>query len=235
MTTFTLQDLTPEQQVAVNNHEEMHKMFNEIGSVFVGEGKTANYGTTPLPNPPLPNPPQPTVTKEEWMEYGMNNPISTSAIDYATQHEAIKALEQYAPEPQPTLTDIINTICTQLQLLATVISSSATKPVEDNSSSNQSLQETVELVLKQSDWVKDMVVGAVDRLDIDDIVNDSVKDCVESEVETYFSHSFDPSDHFDFNDAVNDAVSEQIDDAVGDKIEEALDEYMRNATITISK
>jgi hypothetical protein len=150
---------------------------------------------------------------------------------------------QHAPEPQPTLcestqtptlTDIVNNICTQLQLLSTVIGEQArnTTPPEGN----QSLQECVSLTLQQADWFKEMVRGIVDdTYDFADYAKDAVQDVVESEVESYFENSFDPSNHFDFDDAVHDAVGDRIDDVVSDKIDDAVDSYLSNATITISK
>ena len=212
MTTFTMQDLTPEQQVAVNKHEEMHKMFQDMGKDLT---------------------PQPTVTKEEWVEYGMSHPISTGAIDYATQH---------APEPQatpigtdvPNLWVVINNLGAQLQLLATVIKEKQGNSlnVEDQS---KSLQECVSLTLQQADWFKDLVRRELIGGGIEDLAKDAVQDVVESEVESYFENNFDPSYHFDFDDAVHDAVGDRIDDVVSDKIDDALDSYMSNATITITK
>jgi hypothetical protein len=164
------------------------------------------------------------ATTEEWMEHGMNNPISTSALEYAKQHDTPHAT-QHAPEPQPALCEstqtdlptIIRTISDQLLALATVISQSKAQP-EDN----QSLQECIATTLQQADWFKELVA-------------EQVEERVESEVESYFSHSFDPTDHYDFGDAVSDCVSDQIDDVVSDKIDEAVDAYLSNATISISK
>jgi hypothetical protein len=136
-----------------------------------------------------------------------------------------------APTPQPTLTDIINNICTQLQLLTSVISS-----FEEKSSSTQSLQECVSLTLQQADWFKEMVRGIVDdTYDFADYAKDAVQDVVENEVESYFENSFDPTYHFDFDDAVSDAVDDRIDGIVSDKIDDAVESYMSGATITISK
>jgi hypothetical protein len=145
-----------------------------------------------------------------------------------------------APEPQPSaevlhnpdLPTIINNICTQLQLLATVISQTKGNPQTES----QSLQECVALTLQQADWFKEMVRGIVDdTYDFADYAKDAVEDVVESHVDTYFSNQFDPTDHFDFGDAVQDAVSDQIDGVVSDKMDDALEEYMSGATITISK
>ena len=212
MTTFTIQDLTPAQQELLTKHEALHALnMNRINN---------------LPNTPEEDEAmkelfekmgqdltQPTVTKEKWMEYGMNNPISASAIDYATQHAT-------TPQPSaellhnPDLSTIINTICTQLQLLATVISQSKAQPDTTPPEGDQpSLQETVELVFKQSDWFKDMV-------------KDEVEKRVESEVEMYFERRFSPEDHFDFNDAVSNEVADRLDDVVRDRIDEAVEEQL---------
>ena len=227
MTTFTLQDLTPEQQVAVNKHEEMHKMFQQMGGDLTG-GKT-NVFDAPTT--------QPTVTKEEWMEYGMNNPISQSAIDYATQH---------APEPQatpigtdvPNIEGVINTICTQLQLLATVIKGERAQGNSQAEDQSKSLQECLTLTLQQADWFKDLIRHELVALDIAEIAKDAVEGIVENEVESYFDNRFDPSDHFDMDSAVYDAVSDQIDDVVRDRVmdslEEVVAEKLSEASISIS-
>lgn len=132
---------------------------------------------------------------------------------------------------QPTLADIINNICAQLQLLTSVINS-----FEEKSSSTQSLQECVSLTLQQADWFKEMVRGIVDdTYDFADYAKDAVQDVVEGEVESYFENSFDPTYHFDFDDAVSDAVDDRIDGIVSDKIDDAVESYMSGATITISK
>jgi hypothetical protein len=180
------------------------------------------------------------VTKEKWMEYGMNNPISASVTNEETLINMGKALANHelahqqaqqnllnAVPPQPTsetgtnvpdLASIINNICSQLQLLSTVISQTKAQP----DAGENSLQECVATTLQQADWFKDMV-------------KDEVESRVESEVEMYFERRFDPTDHFDFHDAVSDCVSDQIHDAVSDKIDGAVEEYMSNATITIQR
>jgi hypothetical protein len=167
------------------------------------------------------------ITKEKWMEYGMSHPISQSAIQY-TQGGTLGA-----PEPQATqtLADIINNICTQLQLLTSVISQSKAQP----EAGENSLQECVSLTLQQADWFKDLVRHELIGAGIEDLAKDAVQEVVESEVESYFENNFDPSYHFDFDDAVHDAVGDRIDDVVSDKIDDAVDSYMSNATITITK
>ena len=146
--------------------------------------------------------------------------------------------KQHAPVPQPTcgqvvhnIGDIINTICTQLQLLTTIINQPKAQPegaqVEEKSSSNASLQETVELVLQQSDWFKTMVRETiVDEVSLEDVVKDIVKDEVESAVDSYFRNEFDPTYHFDFGDAVSSEVSDQLDDVVRDRLDEVVQEQL---------
>jgi len=125
--------------------------------------------------------------------------------------------------PNPDLATIINTICTQLQLLATVIKQqpSTTPPEGDQ----PSLQETIELTLQQAGWFKDMVAQHVEEK-------------VESEVEMYFERRFDPTDHFDFGDAISSEVHDRIDDAVrdqlDDKLEEVVAEKLESASVSIS-
>jgi hypothetical protein len=171
------------------------------------------------------------ITKEKWMEHGMNNPISASAIEY-TYGGTLGA-----PEPQPSaenlhnIGDIINTICTQLQLLTTVLSQSQA----ETKAGENSLQECVSTTLQQADWFKDLIRVELVALDLEKIAESAVESIVENEVESYFENRFDPSDHFDFGDAVSDCVSDQIDDVVSDKIDDAVDAYLSNATISISK
>jgi hypothetical protein len=219
-----MQDLTPEQQQAVTKHEEMHKMFQQMGGDLTG-GKTALFDDTSAPEVPR-------ETKEVMQAIVANMAIpNPDAIQYT--HGGTLG----APEPQPTpdIDSIINTICAQLQLLATVISQSKAQPVEEKSSSNASLQECVSLTLQQADWFKDLIRHELIGAGIEDLAKEAVEDVVESEVESYFENNFDPSYHFDFDDAVHDAVGDRIDDVVSDKIDDALDSYMSNATITITK
>lgn len=146
---------------------------------------------------------------------------------------------RHVTEPQPTLgTDvpsqldpqkIIDEMVSQFSiklnlLLTTLITSSAPKPTEPEG--NQSLQDCVALTLQQADWFKSMVGTYVDEYDFESHVHDAVKDCVESEIEHYFSHRFDPSEHFDFDDAVSNEVHDRIDDAVRDHIDDAVQEQL---------
>jgi hypothetical protein len=215
MTTFTLQDLTPAQQEAVKQHEAMHAAHQVLNTRSIN-----NLPTTPEEDEAMQ-----ALTEKQFVEYGMNNPISASAIEYATQH---------APEPQPSqvspeavIDEMLYTIKQSLLLLTTVINQSKAQP--EVGTNVPSLQETIELTLQQADWFKDMV-------------KDEVENRVESEVEMYFERRFDPTDHFDFgdaisnevNDRIDDVVRDQLDDVVADKLDEVVTEKLENASVSIS-
>jgi len=120
-----------------------------------------------------------------------NLPNISGVNDEMPMGEILPNRPQHAVPPQPTLDQIINTICTQLQLLATVIKQQPnTTPPEGNP---PSLQETLSLTLQQADWFRDLVEEVIEeRLD-----------------------------EYDFDDAVKGAVNNVIDDAVSDKLDNA--------------
>jgi len=165
-----------------------------------------------------------------------------------TAEEAIKAVEQaqHAEPPQPTqmgevlpkpdLQQILKTIGEQFALLSTVITqhqgnSPNTTPPEGNP---PSLQETIELVLQQSDWFKGMVHETVADMDF----GDELETQAERYCENYFSYSFDPRDHFDIDEAVADRVDDKLEDIVAEKVAESLEEVvaekLSEANISIS-
>ena len=180
MTTFTLQDLTPEQQ---------EKPVDALSEMFTQMGK--------------------------------------DLASHELAHQQAQQARLDAPELQPTTgTDvptIINTICTQLQLLATVISQSKAQP---ESNPNITLQETLSLTLQQADWFRTMVRHELVALDIEDLAKEAVESVVEDEVESYFEHRFDCTDHFDFDDAVSNEVHDRLDDVVRDRVMDSLEEVV---------
>jgi hypothetical protein len=203
-----MQDLTPEQQVAVNNHEEMHKMFQDMGGDLMG-GKTNTFSVT-----------------DEACALGQ-------IIADNTRLEA-QAGTLDAPEPQDSEIDPIKLIdemmsqfSIKLKLLTTIISQSKAQPEKGtNVPPDTSLQECLALTLQQADWFKDIIRHELVALDIAEIAKDAVEDVVENEVESYFDNRFDPSDHFDFGDAVTDEVANQIDDVVRDRVMDSLEEVV---------
>lgn len=202
MTTFTMQDLTPEQQVVINKHEEAHAMIsNTINNLpvtkeeeeamdalsrlgagvpfgFVGEGKTAVFDA------PQVNAPDTTPT-------------------------------------QPTLETIIGNICAQLQLLTSVIKEGQEK---GNSHGEKSLQECVSTTLQQAEWFKEMVESKAETV-IEDM--DHTYE-IESAVDTFFSNSFSFDDYVDITAEVESRVTEIVEDQLSD----LLDEKLRNVRIT---
>jgi len=227
MTTFTMQDL----QNAVPTTHQQDEEFKQMENIGLKELLLDHLNTPEVPR----------ETKEV-----LQSLVENRAIPEPTTQDILNNIRlpnpdaiQYthggtlgAPEPQPTLTDIINNICTQLQLLTSVITSSQA----ETKAGENSLQETVGLVLQQADWFKEMVRGIIDdTYDFADYAENAVEHVVEKEVEHYFDSSFNPEDHFDFGDAVSDAVDDRLDDVVSDKIDDAVDAYLTNATISISK
>jgi hypothetical protein len=208
MTTFTLQDLTPEQQVALTKHEEMHKMFQQMGGDLTG-GKTALFDDINAPEVPR-------ETKEV-----MQAIVANMAVPHA-------------PEPQPSeidpmalIEEMMSQFSIKLKLLATVISQSKAQPEKGtNVPPDTSLQECLSLTLQQADWFKDLIRHELVALDIAEIAKDAVEDIVENEVESYFDHRFSPEDHFDFGDAVENAVDDRLDDVVRDRVMDSLEEVV---------
>jgi uncharacterized membrane protein YheB (UPF0754 family) len=110
-------------------------------------------------------------------------------------------------QPEVSIEGIINTICSQLQLLTSVISQSRGNSLAEQ----QSLQDCVTTVLQQGSWFTEKVNKAVDDADIEDIVRDAVHEEVTSIVESYFSYEFQLSEHVDINDMVREQVQEKLE------------------------
>jgi hypothetical protein len=151
---------------------------------------------------------------------------------------------QHAPVPQPTLCESTQTsqvnpeaviehmvaqFSTNLRLLLTTIITQPKAQPETTPPEGANLQDCVEQVLQQAVWFAKMV-------------EEQVESRVEFEVESYFERQFDPTDHFDFGDAISnevhdridDAVRDHIDEAVADKIEEVVAEKLESASVSIS-
>jgi hypothetical protein len=219
MTTFTLQDLTPAQQEAVKQHEAMLSAYSILNTRSIN-----NLPTTTEEDEAMQ-----ALSEKQFVEYGMNNPISASAIEYATQHATTPQPSGENPHnsqvsPEAVIDEMLFTIKQSLLLLATVINQSKAQP---EGAQGNSLQECVSLTLQQADWFRNMVRETiVDEVSLEDVVKDIVKDEIESEVESYFSNQFDPTYHFDFGDAVSSEVSDQLDDVVRDRLDEVVQEQL---------
>jgi hypothetical protein len=199
MTTFTLQDLTPVQQEAVKQHEAMHAAHQVLNTRSIN-----NLPTTPEEDEAM---------KELFEKMGQD------LANHELAHQQAQQARLDAVPPQPTtqvspeavIDEMLYTIKQSLLLLATLINQPQPQP--EAGTNVPSLQETIELTLQQADWFKDMV-------------KDEVESRVESEVEMYFERRFDPTDHFDFGDAVSNEVDDRLDDVVRDRIDEAVEEQL---------
>ena len=122
--------------------------------------------------------------------------------------------------PTPTLETIITNICTQLQLLSSVI-----KEGQGNSQAGEnSLQECVSTTLEQAEWFKELVEEKTETL-VDDMDHSYE---IESAVETYFSNSFSLDDHVDITAEVETRVENIAEDLLKDIVEERLAEIVSN-------
>jgi hypothetical protein len=154
----------------------------------------------------------PTTTEED---EAMKELFEKMGQDLTAQHAPVPQPTLCEPTQTPDLATIINTICTQLQLLSTVISQSKAQP-STTPPEGANLQDCVEQVLTQAVWFEKMV-------------EEQVESRVESEVEMYFERRFDPTDHFDFNDAVTNEVSDQLDDIVRDQLDDVVADKLEDA------
>jgi hypothetical protein len=124
-----------------------------------------------------------------------------------------EVLPNKLPNTTPDINTIINNICTQLQLLSTVIKEGAEKREGDP----QSLQDCVGSVLESAQWFREMVAERVEEL-VGDVDFDSE---IESKVDDWFRTSFSFDDYVD--------VSSELES----KVEEVVEDKLRNASISV--
>ena len=152
------------------------------------------------------------VTKEE--DNGMTAPININDLPVWVD-----------PTPLPqrhTLESIVQNICTQLQLLSSVIKEKGTNvPTE---AGEKSLQECVSTTLEQAEWFKEMVEEKTETL-VDDMDHSYE---IESAVESYFSNVFSLDDHVDITAEVETRVENIAEDLLKDIVEERLAEIVSN-------
>lgn len=151
-----------------------------------------------------------------------------------TTQDILNNLAIPTPEPTPDIPTIINTICTQLQLLSTVISKGAG---EGNSHKGEavgtdvpSLQECVSTTLQQAKWFEEKVEESIKEL-ADDM---DFSYAINSEVEDWFNNSFSLDDHVDIAAEIESKVEDIVERMVEDRLEEVVAEKLRDASIRIS-
>ena len=121
----------------------------------------------------------------------------------------------YAPlNTTPQAVDIrqaMSLIQEGLSQLTTLITSLSAR-VGENPPQNPDLHETVALVLQQADWVKPMLKERIEMIgdDIANYIEDTVRDRVSQEVNSWFSNEFILSDHVDIDDMVREVVEDRL-------------------------
>lgn len=165
------------------------------------------------------------TTKEE--EEAMDTAIMQQELNKITGENSLQQTIQGVTGAQYTLMDtspesqevvnIINTICTQLQALSSVINNLRKQA---QSQPTQSLQDTVELVLTQSKWFKELFTE-----EFENQVGD-MNSTIEGRVDAFFSHAFDIRDYADVDGIVSDKVDDELSDIVEDKLSDIVEEKL---------
>jgi hypothetical protein len=94
-----------------------------------------------------------------------------------------------------------------LSQLTTLITSLSAR-VGENPPQNPDLQETLKLVLQQSDWAMPMLKESLDM--VDDIVEDAVRDRMGEEVSSWFNNEFSLADYVDIDDLVKEVIETKL-------------------------
>ena len=117
----------------------------------------------------------------------------------------------YAPlNTTPQAVDIrqaMSLIQEGLSQLTTLISSLSAR-VGENPPQNIDLQETVRLVLQQSDWAMPMLKESLEE--IDDIIEGEVRDRMGEEVSSWFNNEFSLADYVDIDDLVKEVIETKL-------------------------
>jgi DNA primase len=150
-----------------------------------------------------------------------------SGATYAPMDTSPKTPEQDQNARVKMLMDMLTTTLNQL-----------VKELQTPSQPQTDLEEAVSTTLEQADWFRerlnDEVLEAVDEKDFDYEIG--------NHIERYFRNQFDPSDHFDIEEAVKDRVVDEVESIIDGLVEEAvearladlLEEKLQNANISIS-
>lgn len=168
------------------------------------------------------------VTKEE--EEAMSRvPVLNISDGGRTVQYTTPTMGEPLPNQTPDISTIITNICTQLQLLSTVIKEGAGKGNSLNAE-DQSLQDCVSATLEQAEWFKEMVEDGVTQLveDMDHTYG------IESAVDSYFTNEFSLDDHVDIAAEVESKLEDIVERMVEDKLQEVVEDKLREASIRIN-
>ena len=205
MTTFTIQDLTPEQQVALNNHEEMHKMFQAMNPATTQD----ILNNIAIPMPPLNAPePQPTTegtnvppTPDLWI---VINNLGAQLQLLATVIKGGAGNSLNVDDQSKSLQECVSLTLQQADWFKEMVRGIIDDTYDFADYAENAVEHVVE---KEVENYFDHGFNPEDHFDFVDAVSDAV------------------------DDRLDDIVSDKIDDVVQEKF----DDFMENATITINR
>jgi hypothetical protein len=170
MTTFTTQDLTTEQQVALQKHEEMHTMVNTII-----ERQSNWVDPSPLPQPPAP--PKPDLDE-------ILNAISAQLYLLASVIKESAEKGKFSDgNPSQSLQECVSTTLQQAEWFKEMVDEKAEELVDDKDFDYQ-IESAVESHFSNSFSLDDHVdITAEVESKVEDIADDLIKDAVEERLE----------------------------------------------------
>jgi hypothetical protein len=164
MTTFTTQDLTTEQQVALQKHEEMHTMVNTII-----ERQSNWVDPSPLPQPPAP----PTI----------ESIITNICAQLQLLTSVIKEGQGNSQAGENSLQECVSTTLQQAEWFKEMVDEKAEELVDDKDFDYQ-IESAVESHFSNSFSLDDHVdITAEVESKVEDIAEDLLKDIVEERLE----------------------------------------------------
>ena len=94
----------------------------------------------------------------------------------------------------------------------TTLITSLDKRIGENPPQNQNLQETVDLVLQQSTWFDNKVAEFLKTKDdlIENVIEDVVRDRMDTAVNDWFNQEFQLHDYVDIDDLVKEVVEDKL-------------------------
>ena len=180
MTTFTMQDLTPEQQAIIKKHEEMHAMIKELPVTKEEEeamDALSKLGAgVPLWRDPTPLPP---TTKPDLDE--ILNAISAQLYLLASviKEKGTNVPTEGAGTDVPNLQDCVSTTLQQADWFKEMVDEKAEELIDDKDFDYQ-IESAVESHFSNSFCLDDHVdITAEVESKVEDIAEDLLKDMVE--------------------------------------------------------
>jgi DNA primase len=150
-----------------------------------------------------------------------------SGATYAPMDTSPKTPEQDQNARVKMLMEMLTTTLNQL-----------VKELQTPSQPQTDLEEAVNTTLENAEWFDGRVSNYLDEK----IENTDFDYEIGQNIERYFRNQFDPSDHFDIEEAVKDRVVDEVESIIDGLVEEAvearladlLEEKLANANITIN-